>query len=583
MNRRRGGAAAGIARGTFSPSDVLSYVLPRELRSRIFDFGTTRDACQLRLVSREARAVIAEHAWHDGALIVGPLTSFRTSFPNATAANLSASTTIDDIGALVGIQKVRVVLCGSDYQPASELDVTLNPMALARLETAAQLVVGGKYVISPASVEALIRAGCDVRVEHSSGESGTSNCSGIYNELAAISAALDSEAPLAQAAGDAAAVSAAARSVLAAGPAVLPSAMHIDHAFRDTDCSASIASLLRDPTGTQPPRVLVAACRAAGLQLSSVGGTAAFLLVGGPAVLSLLLRRPEPAVVVAACEALNVMDPYYESTEAFTTTMAEEGERGGSGGSASLCHLLGGGLGCIDDVLISGSRIVPSDDSESNGGLAAFINAGGLKVLLTRVSTAEASADCRALQAVCGAIKRCAVQDRPMAVSIVTLGGIELLVGILRRGLRSGLGGPGSYGPPFFSAARAIAVCETLTGFMQPPLRGMGYPPTIAGVSERFLAAGGHNALAALLDVRGAAGLSRRRNEVVNAACGVLEYVVMTPRGKAAFFGAGGVALVVAALAWFSAGAIPFEERMGALIAVGKQIGVVCPDSVGAA
>lgn len=136
---------------------------------------------------------------------------------------------------------------------------------------------------------------------------------------------LEVHAPLASGGGGAAGpgvtVSAAARSVLAVLQA-LPTVWDIVQAFRDTDCSTAIVSLLSD--ATLPTQVIAAACRAAWYLLPTAGGTAAFKLAGGPAALvSLLqLRRTEPSVVIAVCEALSELVSDDDTADVLAEVMA---------------------------------------------------------------------------------------------------------------------------------------------------------------------------------------------------------------------------------------------------------------------
>lgn len=146
-------------------------------------------------------------------------------------------------------------------------------------------------------------------------------------------------------------VAAAARTVLAVGVA-LPTVHDISMAFRDTNCSAAFVSLLCNPV--LPLRVLVAACRGAGFKVGTEEGVVAFEDAGGVAALVRRISLHEPSVVIAACGALHDLDPYFESEGAMTTAMEDAGHAGGGGaGSASLCVILFGELGGIDEVLVA--------------------------------------------------------------------------------------------------------------------------------------------------------------------------------------------------------------------------------------
>lgn len=351
----------------------------------------------------------------------------------------------------------------------------------------------------------------------------------------------------------AAAVSAAARSVLTASVA-LHSVHDIEDAFGSASCSAAIASLLGSTT--LPACMLSAACRAAGFQLGA--DSLAFLRVGGPAALVALLRRPEPTVVVASCAALQYLDPFEGPQDVITSAMVD------GGGCDLLCSVLSGELGCLDDVVIAVCRAVP----RYGNGLDAFNAAGGMEILAGRVSTASSSANCAVFEAVCAFFETSLIFPRSLAMAFVGSGGVVRLLAELRRG--------GGSGPPPFSAVRALAACSVLARISRPPESDDGaYPAMIEGLSERFIAAGGHIIFAALMDVRGAAGTQRHRRKVVEAACSILVYMTKSPRGKAVFAAAGGVERAAFAVAWFLVGASPLRSRMYALVTLAEFYGVM--------
>lgn len=123
---KRSAAAAGIAT-PISSSDRLSTALPLEVQNALLNFFTTRDAVSIRPVAREACKAVSEHRM-SGTMARGSADCSRGGeqvFPRAAVVNLSGRTTIDDLGAWVGLKKVH--LC--------EVHATLNPLALARLAT----------------------------------------------------------------------------------------------------------------------------------------------------------------------------------------------------------------------------------------------------------------------------------------------------------------------------------------------------------------------------------------------------------------------------------------------------------------
>lgn len=512
----------------------------------MLDFLTTHDALSLRPVARETRALVADHPWHDGALVSGPLASWRASFPRATVVNLSGRTSLAGVGVCGGLKKVY--LCG--------VRAPLDRDALVLLRAATEVVVQGDKVISQLDVEVLIRSGCDVRVTRPK-VNPSRYYSGILNELSAIAAALELCAP--RGGGDAEAVAAAARVVLAARVA-LPTVFAVEETFRNTSSGAAITALLRDATA--PPVVLVAACRAALVQVSHRADS--FVATGGIIALARLLSHPEPSVVIAACGALRGLNPHnYPNVALFTHAMADESRPGGGGGGggAQLCRILRGLLGCVvDDVLIAASRTIPT----FGDGFAAFNAAGGMGLLVQLIPAAAASANCSVLEGVCDVIALCIIGAHSAAVSFVTSGGVELLAGLLSGG--------GTAGRLSLSATRAVAVCSALASVQ----RCDDSDPVIAGASGRFLAvAGGHAALAALMDVRGAAGLSPRLVSMVRDASSVVCWTTASSHGKAGFAEVGGKERVAQALAWFSGGAVPLRRSMPNLVTLGKRYGVV--------